>query len=1118
MKKRLLSLALALVLCLTLLPMAAMAAQTNETPAAADNAVTLYADYGNGFELLSSLYFEDSVTEQSVTVDRPITALRVVKGVCYELNLDRLTLNGACPAGYERKLSATDNDLIEVEDSMDFALSGSGELVIAGRAPVEVRGEEYSFKFPQSPVPITPRSEFYSYTLGSNTGSFADDVLTVPDAEALFITEMCHPTSGHPDAPMDIYVADDGETLYVFFEAFLDNTFDHGKDFASVHVKCGDTVKTYKVRTTEENSYGAWWFDYTDSSDDYDWQHMCYVVEIPLEDLEARDGALDLAFEYYGTAYTYPEVRRLGIGSVALVSEDEARYFPDADLLPAAGVTLNSDGGNTETGEWWLTNTAGTAEMPEYTLTLNGATIDEISNYWDYPLYVYGKLTVKLVEGTVNTIEYVNPSVERAYGIFASGENLIIEGPGTLNVTSTYDPFYAWKATICGGATVNVTLDTEFIVTTYPGGGSSYTSLYTAASSSNGITIDNATMKVTSTVTNVTKPDVRVYGVDSYGGITLKNNALFEVYAYGGGTGEWGGTYGIYQYRKSITCEADEIQYYEGTGPDDAMPVDDFTSVKEDDPSFYSLPYVKLVTANAATLQEILEGAAAFEYTDATPGSSAYTYTGKLTPTVAEDGETGTVDYAIPAATLEEEGPTAMLNDLARFLGALYRYDDGKSVTSVTFDGNAYTWDADSTLEDSRWTHTVNTIDGPTNVSLVSEIEAAFNAAEDPLTGIELKINDYGVTINIDVTVPTYTITVTGGAATVDGKDVTEAAEGDTVTVTADTKSGYTFKEWTVDSENVELADATARETTFTMPAEDVEITAAFTKNSSGGGSGGSSSSSYKITPAAAENGAVTVSPTSAAQGKTVTVTPTPDAGYKTDKVTVTDQNGKDVPVKDNGDGTYSFTMPSVPVEVKATFVEDKAEPTPPTPPVPDDKEKFVDVAKDAWYHAPVYWAVDKGVTNGTDDTHFSPDAACTRAQMVTFLWRAAGEPVVNYAMPFTDLEEGAYYTEAIRWAASEGITKGTSETSFSPDGTVNRAQTVTFLYRYEQSQGGGFTGAWAFPLDYSDASDVPEWAYEAFCWMTMENVIQGADGKLLPLDDCLRSQIVTMLYRYFEA
>ncbi len=206
--------------------------------------------------------------------------------------------------------------------------------------------------------------------------------------------------------------------------------------------------------------------------------------------------------------------------------------------------------------------------------------------------------------------------------------------------------------------------------------------------------------------------------------------------------------------------------------------------------------------------------------------------------------------------------------------------------------------------------------------------------------------------------------------------------------------------------------------------------------------------------------------------------------------------------------------MPASNVTGTPAFVKDEPPPAPP----PADSGKFVDVPKDAWYHDTVYWAVDIGITEGTDETHFSPNASCTRGQMVTFLWRAAGKPAPASAEnPFTDVKEGAYYYDAVLWAVGKGVTKGTSDTTFSPNATVTRAQTVTFLYRYEQSEGGGFTGTWAFPLDYTDASDVPAWAYEPFCWMTMHKVVQGSDGKLLPNDKCLRSQIVTMLNRYFE-
>ena len=280
----------------------------------------------------------------------------------------------------------------------------------------------------------------------------------------------------------------------------------------------------------------------------------------------------------------------------------------------------------------------------------------------------------------------------------------------------------------------------------------------------------------------------------------------------------------------------------------------------------------------------------------------------------------------------------------------------------------------------------------------------------------------------------------------------------------------------------------------------------------------GGGTTTYKVTPpASVDNGTATVTPQNAAPGKTVTITPKPDEGYKVDAVTVTDKDGKPVTVKDNGDGTDGFTMPASAVDVAVSFAKEEIQPTPPTPADTLQNEKFVDVPKDSWYHDAVYWAVAQGVTQGTSQTAFSPLAPCTRAQMVTFLWRAAGEPKAASAEnPFTDVKDGAYYLDAVLWAVEKGITQGTGKTTFSPDAKVTRAQTVTFLYRYEQSQGGGFTGAWAFPLDYSDAADVAQWAYEPFCWMTTHGVVAGSGGKLLPNANCSRAEIVTMLARYF--
>ena len=298
-----------------------------------------------------------------------------------------------------------------------------------------------------------------------------------------------------------------------------------------------------------------------------------------------------------------------------------------------------------------------------------------------------------------------------------------------------------------------------------------------------------------------------------------------------------------------------------------------------------------------------------------------------------------------------------------------------------------------------------------------------------------------------------------------------------------------------------------------------VTVSAAPAPTPGGGGGGGApapAENPVNITPASsgstASHAKVTSSASNAKAGDKVTLTVTPDEGYQVDGVKVTDANGKEVPVTKNADGTYTFTMPATAVKVEPVVSET-------TTPPPATGSRFVDVPANAYYADAVDWAVDKGITTGTSETIFSPNDPCTRGQMVTFLWRLAGQPApTGSSNPFTDVKEGAYYYDAVLWAVEKGITLGTSATTFSPNDTVNRAQTATFLYRYLQSTGGGFTGAWAFPLNYTDAADVPEYAYEAFCYWTMQGVIQGTDNNMLrPLDDCLRGQIVTMMYRAFQ-
>jgi translation elongation factor P/translation initiation factor 5A len=281
-------------------------------------------------------------------------------------------------------------------------------------------------------------------------------------------------------------------------------------------------------------------------------------------------------------------------------------------------------------------------------------------------------------------------------------------------------------------------------------------------------------------------------------------------------------------------------------------------------------------------------------------------------------------------------------------------------------------------------------------------------------------------------------------------------------------------------------------------------IAALVEKPSSGGGfSSGSFFPSYPVnTPDKTENGTVTVSTKNATSGSTVTITVKPDDGFKLDELTVIDKNGNELKLTDKGNGKYTFTMPASKVEVNAAFVKEV------------ETSPFSDVSTSAYYYKAVKWAQKKGITGGIGNGLFVPNQPCTRAQIVTFLWRAAGSPVVNYAMNMSDVPEGSYYAEAVRWALSEGITTGTTGSTFSPDETCTRAQAVAFLFRYTASEAVTLQ---ELVSGFSDADSVPGYALSAMNWALAEEIVQGNGSKLMPNDSCTRAQIVTLLYRALE-
>lgn len=343
-----------------------------------------------------------------------------------------------------------------------------------------------------------------------------------------------------------------------------------------------------------------------------------------------------------------------------------------------------------------------------------------------------------------------------------------------------------------------------------------------------------------------------------------------------------------------------------------------------------------------------------------------------------------------------------------------------------------------------------------------------------------------------------YAVTV-NGSYDAQNSGAGSYAAGSVVAVSAGRRSGYTFNGWTSGS-NVVFDDPNAEETTFIMPDGSVTVTANWSRDGGSSSSGRDDSDpSYAVgIPDKMENGSVSVSPKNASQGDRVTVTVKPDAGYELDSLKVFDKNGKELELTDKGDGKFTFIMPAGKVEVKATFTEEvKTSP-------------FQDVPTDAYYYEAVKWAQKKGITGGIGDGLFGPNQPCTRAQIVTFLWRAAGSPEPEgTAAGMTDVAAGSYYEKAVAWAIENGITTGTADGLFAPDATCTRAQGMTFLFRASKASADGMP---AF-------SDVATNAYyaEAVKWATDNGITTGTTSSTFsPGSGCTRAQIVTFLWRLY--
>ena len=405
-----------------------------------------------------------------------------------------------------------------------------------------------------------------------------------------------------------------------------------------------------------------------------------------------------------------------------------------------------------------------------------------------------------------------------------------------------------------------------------------------------------------------------------------------------------------------------------------------------------------------------------------------------------------------------------------------------KSSTSnatIAISGGSFSQPVKKDYLDSSLNAELKRASGETPYSYYTSMNDALAAAKPGDTVTDLK-----ATTELKVTL---TMKYNDGATA----DITyNVASGTTITLpTPAHRSGYTFNGWYDGSK-------------FYAAGASYKVSATATLNASWSYISSGSSSydpTYSVTVDKTENGSVTVSPKSASKGSTVTITVKPDSGYVLETLTVTDKNGNELTLKDKGDGKYTFTMPAGKVEVKATFMEDNSV-----------LNFFYDVPNDAYFYEAVKWAVKSGVTNGLTDTMLGPYESCTRAQIVTFLWRAAGSPEPKTASSFTDVPVSTYYAKAVAWAVENGITNGMTETTFAPDATCTRGQSVTFLYRALKGTASG-------SANFTDVKSDAFYA-DAINWAVANNVTNGTSNTTFsPNADCTRAEIVTFLYRAYQ-
>ena len=487
-------------------------------------------------------------------------------------------------------------------------------------------------------------------------------------------------------------------------------------------------------------------------------------------------------------------------------------------------------------------------------------------------------------------------------------------------------------------------------------------------------------------------------------------------------------------------------------------------------------------TSNSTEGGTAISEAASATYSPNITAGTTYYY---CVVTVTNGSDTTSATTAVVPVTVASQAGSVTIsnNKTAATYGDkpfTFTYEASKAATVTSSNPSV------ATVRDNNGTVTVTIVGaGTTEISVSFDADTDYSAASDKFT---LTVNKATPTVSI-IAEPaslvgggTVKLTVTTDAPTevvptCEGVTVTPTGNGTYSAVLPNETRTYTFTAAYDGDANHARAEKTCT----------VSVTAYYVPGAP----------TYPATAPAAPNGTVTVTPSNASKGTNVTVTVKPNEGYELGSLAVKDASGNLLPLADLGNGKFSFVMPDGKVSVEAEFVKTAS-------------TSFADVPANAYFADAVKWAVDKGITNGLSDTMFGPYESCTRAQIVTFLWRAAGSPEPTSTSTFADVPVSAYYAKAVAWAVENGITNGMTETTFAPDATCTRGQSVTFLHRALKGTASG-------SANFTDVKSDAFYA-DAINWAVANNVTNGTSNTTFsPNADCTRAEIVTFLYRAYQ-